>query len=223
MNQSKHHGSSFYSVVVKRIIDFAVASVAGLLLAPIIAVVAMMVRVRLGSPVIFRQPRAGLHNQIFEVFKFRSMTEQRDAQGHLLPDEVRLTPFGKLMRKLSLDELPQLWNVIRGDMSLIGPRPLLTHYLPRYSETQIRRHEVRPGITGWAQVNGRNEIDWNRKFDLDVWYVDNCSFLLDVRIILKTVLCLITRRGISSSEHATMPEFLGSNITEEHPADAQSK
>ncbi|MCA9215555.1 MAG: sugar transferase [Planctomycetales bacterium] len=200
-----------YCFVIKRAIDFSAALTVAVLLSPLIAVVAILIRIRLGSPVLFRQPRAGLNNQVFHVCKFRSMTDERDPDGNLLPDEVRLTSFGKTLRKLSLDELPQLWNVIRGDMSLIGPRPLLVRYLDRYSDEQIRRHEVRPGITGWAQVNGRNEIDWNKKFQLDVEYVDNCTFLMDVKIVLQTIVCLITRDGISASDHATMPEFMGNS------------
>ena len=209
MKQSPSDLSRFYRFVVKRLIDFCAATIVAALLLPLILLVALLVRIRLGSPVLFRQPRAGLNNQIFHVCKFRSMTDQRDENGELLPDDIRLTPFGKLLRKLSLDELPQLWNVICGDMSLIGPRPLLQQYLERYSDEQIRRHEVRPGITGWAQVNGRNEIDWDKKFQLDVEYVDNCSFMLDVKIVLKTIICLVSRSGISASSHATMPEFLG--------------
>ncbi len=209
MKQSPTNRFRFYRFAVKRLIDLCAATTVAVLLLPLIVVVAVLVRIRLGSPVLFRQPRAGFNNQIFHVCKFRSMTDQRDENGELLPDDVRLTPFGKLLRKLSLDELPQLWNVIRGDMSLIGPRPLLQQYLERYSDEQIRRHEVRPGITGWAQVNGRNEIDWDKKFQLDVEYVDNCSFILDVKIVLKTLVCLVSRSGISASSHATMPEFLG--------------
>ena len=214
MNRSKPAGTGIYCFVVKRLIDLCAALSVAILLSPVILVVSILVRIRLGSPVLFRQPRIGLNNQPFHVCKFRSMTDQRDSNGELLPDDRRLTPFGKMLRKSSLDELPQLWNVIRGDMSLIGPRPLLVQYLERYTDEQIRRHEVRPGITGWAQVNGRNEIDWNKKFELDVEYVDNCSFMMDVRIVLKTIVCLITRSGVSAASHVTMPEFMGTKSPE---------
>lgn len=201
---------SLYRDFFKRVFDFILAATAGLLLLPVILIVAIVIRVRLGSPVIFRQPRAGLNGRIFTVAKFRSMTDKKDAAGNLLPDEERLTPLGKLLRKLSVDELPQLWNVLRGDMSLIGPRPLLTRYLERYSPDQARRHEVRPGITGWAQVNGRNSVSWEDRFKLDVWYVEHCSFGVDLSIFVKTLGCLVSQRNVNAEGSATMTEFMGS-------------
>jgi len=173
--------------------------------------VALAVRLKLGKPILFRQPRAGFHGCQFELLKFRTMTNARDPQGRLLPDEQRLTPFGRLLRSTSLDELPQLFNVLRGDMSLVGPRPLLMEYLPRYTPEQARRHEVRPGITGWAQVNGRNVLSWEEKFRMDVWYVDNRSIWLDLKILWLTLRSVLARRGISAPGEATMPEFMGSN------------
>jgi sugar transferase EpsL len=181
-----------------------------ILVSPIMAVVALLVRWKLGSPVLFRQRRPGLGARIFTLLKFRTMI---DARGSLLPDEARLTPLGRRLRSLSLDELPQLWNVLRGDLSLVGPRPLLIEYLDRYTQEQARRHLVKPGITGWAQVNGRNTISWDEKFALDTWYVDHWSLWLDFRILLLTVSRVLRRQGISSGDHATMPEFLGSEKT----------
>lgn len=163
----------------------------------------------LGSPVFFRQVRSGLHGQPFEMVKFRTMTDERGSDGELLPDAVRLTPFGRWLRATSLDELPELWNVLKGDMSLVGPRPLLMEYLPLYTPTQARRHEVRPGITGWAQVNGRNAQSWDERFSLDIWYVDNHSILLDLRILWMTVRKVLLREGISAKGEATMPKFRG--------------
>lgn len=200
----------FYRSVGKRCIDFVVGAALLVTLAPVILVVGLFVRVALGRPVLFRQRRVGRNGKIFPLYKFRSMLETRDEQGDLLPDEQRITKGGRLLRRLSLDELPQLWNVIRGDMSLIGPRPLLVRYLPRYSEHQARRHEIRPGITGWAQVNGRNAISWDERFDLDVYYVDHVSLWLDVRIVWLTVWHVLAGKGISQQDHATMPEFMGS-------------
>jgi lipopolysaccharide/colanic/teichoic acid biosynthesis glycosyltransferase len=170
---------------------------------------ALAIRLRLGSPVLFRQVRIGLHNEEFVFFKFRSMTDARGPDGALLPDAQRSTDLGRFLRAASLDELPQLWNVLRGDMSLVGPRPLLPQYLPRYTPRQRRRHETKPGITGWAQVHGRNGITWEQKFDLDVWYVDNWSLRLDLRILGLTLLRVVRREGISQEGHATMPEFRG--------------
>jgi sugar transferase EpsL len=193
----------------KRLFDIAVSGAALVLLAPVLLGLAALVRLKLGRPVIFRQARPGLDGVPFEMIKFRTMTDQRDESGRLRPDEVRLTPFGRFLRATSADELPELWNVFKGEMSLVGPRPLLMQYLDRYSARQRRRHEVRPGITGWAQVNGRNALSWDEKFELDVWYVDNHSFLLDLKILLMTLLQVARRRGISSAGHATMPEFLG--------------
>jgi lipopolysaccharide/colanic/teichoic acid biosynthesis glycosyltransferase len=201
----------FMGGTAKRLFDVAFSGAALLLLAPVLVGLAALVRVRLGRPVLFKQPRPGLDGMPFEMVKFRTMTDQRDESGRLRPDEERLTPFGRFLRATSADELPELWNVLKGEMSLVGPRPLLMQYLDRYSARQRRRHEVRPGITGWAQVNGRNALSWDEKFELDVWYVDNRSFLLDLRILLMTLLQVVRRQGISSAGHATMPEFMGSD------------
>jgi sugar transferase EpsL len=195
---------------IKRTIDLVGATAGSLLLAPVLGVLAVLVRLRLGSPVLFRQQRPGLHGRPFELLKFRTMTDARDVDGNLLPDEQRLTGFGKALRSTSLDELPELWNVLRGDMSLVGPRPLLMEYLPRYSPRQARRHEVRPGVTGWAQVNGRNAPDWEERLEMDVWYVENRTFLLDLRILFRTVLAVLRREGINREGHATAPKFGGS-------------
>lgn len=192
-----------------------VASLGGLIfLSPVLVVLAVLIQRKLGSPVLFRQQRPGLNGKIFTMYKFRSMTDKRDGEGKLLPDEDRLPSFGKFLRSTSLDELPELINVLKGDMSLVGPRPLLVQYLPRYSTFQARRHEVRPGITGWAQVNGRNAISWEEKFALDVWYVDNASFILDLKILWMTVLKIIQREGISQEGQATMSQFLGTGKEE---------
>lgn len=198
---------------VKRTMDAVAAAGALIVLAPIISVVALMVRLRLGRPVIFRQPRPGLDERIFECLKFRTMTDERDSNGNLLPDAQRLPAFGQLLRRTSLDELPQLWSVLKGDMSLVGPRPLMVRYLPRYSAEQARRHQVRPGITGWAQVNGRNAIDWDRKLALDTWYVDNCSLSLDLRILAMTARIVITAAGVSQPGQVSMEEFLGTTAS----------
>ena len=179
----------------------------------LIGVLAIAVRAVLGSPVFFSQARAGFREQPITLVKFRTMLDLVDDEGVPLPDERRLTKLGKLLRASSLDELPSLWNVLRGDMSLVGPRPLFLHYVPRYSAEQRRRHEVRPGVTGWAQVNGRNALSWEEKFRLDGWYVDHVSFLLDVNILMRTVFSVFSRAGISASGHATMPEFLGTEAT----------
>ncbi len=195
--------------IMKRILDILISMLGLILLSPILLLTAILVCIKLGRPVLFRQKRPGLHAEPFFVYKFRTMTDQKDAEGQLLPDDIRLTHFGKLLRKLSLDELPQLFNVIRGDLSLVGPRPLLMEYLPLYSTEQARRHEVRPGITGWAQVNGRNAISWEEKFKLDVWYVDNQSFLLDVKILWMTLVKVFIREGISQEGQATMEKFTG--------------
>ncbi|WP_255433185.1 sugar transferase [Alcanivorax sp. 24] len=195
---------------VKRTFDF-LASAAGLLvLSPVLLVLAIMVRSKLGSPILFTQERPGLDGKPFKMMKFRTMTDERDEEGDLLPDEARLTRFGAFLRSTSLDELPELINVIKGDMSLVGPRPLLMEYLPLYSERQYRRHEVRPGITGWAQINGRNALSWDEKFELDVWYVENRSLWLDIKILFLTVLKVVKRDGISHGGEATMPKFTGS-------------
>ena len=194
----------------KRLLDMIAAVLALLLLAPVLALIAWQVRRKLGKPVLFCQVRPGLHGKPFEMIKFRTMTDERDAEGALLPDAQRLTLFGQFLRASSLDELPELWNVIKGDMSLVGPRPLLIEYLPLYTPEQARRHEVRPGITGWAQVNGRNAISWEDKFDLDVWYVDHPSLWLDTIILWMTVRKVLRRDGISLAGEATMTRFKGS-------------
>ena len=193
--------------MIKRSFDLLIVLAAAPFWLPVLAVVALLVRLKLGAPVFFRQKRPGQGARIFEMIKFRTMTDARDPAGHLLPDAVRLTPFGKFLRSTSLDELPELLNVLRGDMSLVGPRPLLVHYLPRYSPRQARRHEVRPGITGWAQVKGRNALSWDEKFEWDVRYVESGSLGLDVKILLLTVKTVFVREGISAHGDATMPEF----------------
>jgi len=190
-------------------VDVTAAAAGLLILAPLIAAVAAVVRAAMGSPVLYRQKRTGLGERDFELLKFRTMTEQRGPDGRLLPDEARLTPLGRFLRRWSLDELPQLWNVLRGDMSLVGPRPLLPDYLPRYTEFQRRRHEVKPGITGWAQVNGRNALSWEEKFELDVWYVEHQSLWLDLRILWRTVWQVLQGRGLAHPGYTTMPWFEG--------------
>lgn len=195
---------------MKRLFDLLFASLALLVLALPLLVLILLVRSKLGSPVLFQQIRPGLNGKPFEMIKFRTMTDERGLGGELLQDAQRMTSFGLFLRKTSLDELPELWNVIKGDMSLVGPRPLLMEYLPLYTHEQARRHEVRPGITGWAQVNGRNAISWNEKFALDVWYVDNHSLWLDVRILWLTARKVIARDGISADGEATMSKFTGS-------------
>ncbi len=195
---------------MKRILDvFLSASLLILLIGPI-ALLAWRVRQRLGDPVLFRQLRPGLHGKPFEMIKFRTMIQEYDGSGQVLADAARITLFGRWLRMTSLDELPELWNVLKGDMSLVGPRPLLMEYLPLYSSQQARRHEVRPGITGWAQINGRNSLSWEEKFRLDVWYVDNQSFWLDLKILFLTVKKVLVRDGISATGEATMPRFMGS-------------
>jgi lipopolysaccharide/colanic/teichoic acid biosynthesis glycosyltransferase len=195
---------------LKRVFDIVAASIALVLLSPLLAVVALLVRVRMGTPVLFRQQRPGRGGRPFVMTKFRTMTDRRDADGALLPDEDRLTALGRWLRRTSVDELPELLNVVHGDMSLVGPRPLLMEYLPLYSAEQARRHEVRPGITGWAQVNGRNAVTWDEKFALDVWYVDHRSMLLDVEILGKTITQVFSGHGVSAPDHATMEPFRGS-------------
>jgi lipopolysaccharide/colanic/teichoic acid biosynthesis glycosyltransferase len=195
---------------VKRVIDVVISLLALALLAVPLLAIAALVRINLGSPVLFRQVRPGLHGKPFLMFKFRTMTDARDSRGQLLPDSQRLTRFGRLLRSTSLDELPELWNVFVGDMSLVGPRPLLMEYLPLYSNEQARRHEVRPGLTGWAQVNGRNSLGWDERLRLDVWYVDHRSLLLDLRILWLTLLKVTTREGIDAAGEATMTPFRGS-------------
>ena len=195
---------------MKRIFDFSVALFLLMALWPLFLVLAVLVYWRLGSPVLFRQQRPGLHGRPFFIFKFRTMSEARDAKERLLDDADRLTPLGVFMRRFSIDELPQLFNVLRGELSLVGPRPLLMEYLPLYSSEQARRHDVRPGITGWAQVNGRNAINWEERFRLDVWYVDHRSLWLDMKILWLTVLKVLSSEGVSQKGHATMEKFRGS-------------
>ena len=195
---------------MKRLFDFIAALSALLLLSPVIAIVAWKIRKNLGSPVLFRQVRPGKEGKPFEMVKFRTMRDANDEEGKPLPDEQRMTPFGNWLRSTSLDELPELWNVVKGDMSLVGPRPLLMEYLPLYSKEQYRRHEVRPGVTGWAQINGRNALSWEDKFKLDVWYVDHQSFWLDIKILFLTVKKVLVRDGISAEGEVTMTKFTGS-------------
>ena len=202
MNTLYRHGG-------KRFLDAVLAAAALILLSPVLLLIAGLARWKLGSPVLFRQQRPGLHGSPFSLLKFRTMTNARDSGGHLLPDEDRLTPFGQFLRRTSLDELPEFFSVLRGDMSLVGPRPLLMQYLDRYTPEQARRHEVRPGITGWAQINGRNALSWEEKFELDVWYVDHVSLWLDLKILILTAWKVLHREGISQEGHATMPEFMG--------------
>lgn len=196
--------------MLKRIFDVVASGSALLVLSPVLVSVAYLVRKNLGSPVLFSQVRPGLNGKPFKMVKFRTMRDAVDAQGNALPDDQRLTPFGQFLRSASLDELPELWNVLKGDMSLVGPRPLLMEYLPLYSPEQARRHEAKPGVTGWAQINGRNAISWEDKFKLDVWYVDNQSLWLDIRILLLTVKKVVVRDGISADGEATMTRFTGS-------------
>lgn len=205
------HKKGVYEKYIKRPQDFLCSSIALVVLSPILAATAVFVRMKLGSPVLFVQDRPGMNGKIFKLYKFRTMTDVRDKKGNLLPDEKRLLPFGKKLRATSLDELPELINIWKGDMSIVGPRPLLVRYLGRYNKRQARRHEVRPGFTGLAQVNGRNSISWEEKFDWDVKYVDNITFLGDWRIILKTIKTVLTHEGISSDTSSTMEEFMGTN------------
>jgi len=193
--------------VTKRAIDVVLAAVALVLLSPLLVVLALLVRIRLGSPALFQQQRAGLGGQPFTLLKLRTMTDGRDPSGAVLPDDQRLTPLGARLRSLSLDELPELWNVLKGDMSLVGPRPLPTAYLPRYTPEERRRHDVRPGLTGWAQVNGRNAVGWDERLAMDVWYVDHRSLWLDLRIIVKSIGAVVARSGINADGEATMAEL----------------
>lgn len=198
-----------YAKYIKRWLDFILSLLAIIILSPILLIVALLVRIKLGAPVIFKQKRPGLHEKIFTLYKFRTMTDEKDKDGNLLPDEQRLTKFGKLLRSTSLDELPELFNILKGDMSIVGPRPLLVKYLPLYNDHQKHRHDVRPGFTGWAQCNGRNALSWEEKFDLDVYYVKHLTFMLDLSIIFKTIKIVLLREGISSATSATMEEFRG--------------
>lgn len=201
--------------MLKRLLDIIIAGTALILLSPVYFYVAHKVKKNLGSPVLFRQVRPGLHGKPFEMIKFRTMKDAVDAQGNPLPDSERLTPFGKMLRSTSLDELPELWNVVKGDMSIVGPRPLLMEYLPLYNEDQAKRHLVRPGITGYAQVNGRNAISWEKKFELDTWYVENQSFWLDIKIMFKTFYKVLAKDDISAEGEATMTKFTGSKGKED--------
>ncbi|MEN8418103.1 sugar transferase [Acinetobacter radioresistens] len=198
--------------MLKRFLDIIIASIALMLLSPLYAFVAYKVKKNLGSPVLFRQVRPGLHGRPFEMIKFRTMKDAIDANRQLLPDSERLTPFGRMLRSSSLDEMPELWNVIKGDMSIVGPRPLLMEYLPLYNEEQAKRHQVRPGMTGYAQVNGRNAISWDEKFKLDTWYVENQSIWLDFKIMLKTVKKVLAKDDISAEGEATMSKFTGNSV-----------
>lgn len=215
-------------MVLKRAIDVAGAVVGLIVLSPVMLFIAWRIRRELGKPVFFRQPRPGLNGRVFMLYKFRTMTNDRDAEGQLLPDADRLTSIGRWLRETSLDELPELWNVLRGDMSLVGPRPLLVEYLDQYTPEQARRHHVRPGLTGWTQVSGRNDMPWSRKLALDTWYVDHRNFWLDLRILVRTIPVALGRQGVSLSGHATAPRFGGEGsgeiagpeaITEEAPSD----
>lgn len=194
---------------MKRLIDFLISLLLLIILLPIIIFIAFLIRFKMGSPILFSQERPGLHGHIFKMYKFRSMIDAYDENGQLLANELRMNEFSKLLRSSSLDELPGLFNVLKGDMSLVGPRPLLVQYLPLYNEEQARRHNIRPGVTGWAQVNGRNAISWEEKFKLDIWYVDNHSFWLDIKILLLTVKKVLIRDGVNSSDNVTMPKFKG--------------
>ena len=197
--------------LIKRVLEFIIALIGVILASPILLIVAILVKTKLGSPILFRQQRVGLNGEIFEMVKFRTMKDATDLEGHPLPDEERLTKFGQLLRKTSLDELPELWNVLKGDMSLVGPRPLLVEYLPLYSTEQMKRHHVRPGITGYAQVNGRNNISWTKKFELDVYYVENFSLWLDMKILFQTVAKVLGQADINQEGNVTMEKFNGMN------------
>lgn len=200
-----------YQNYIKRMLDIVISLAALVILSPVLLIVALLVRVKLGSPVIFHQDRPGYREKVFKLCKFRSMTDERGADGELLPDEVRLTRFGKALRATSLDELPELWNILKGDMSLIGPRPLLVKYLPLYNEFQRHRHDVKPGLTGWAQVNGRNTITWEQRFEYDVYYVNHISFLMDLKILFQTVAVVFRHSDINSATDATMKAFTGTD------------
>ncbi|WP_089797440.1 sugar transferase [Halomonas korlensis] len=195
--------------MIKRLFDVLLSLFFLILLSPLLLIVALLIRWKLGAPILFRQIRPGMNGQPFEMVKFRSMRDATDADGYPLPDAERMTPFGNFLRASSLDELPELWNVLKGDMSLVGPRPLLMEYLPLYSQEQYRRHEVRPGVTGWAQVNGRNAISWEEKFDFDIWYVDNHNFFLDMKVLFLTAKKVFAREGITQQGSVAMPRFKG--------------
>jgi len=209
------HRAGVYEKYIKRLLDIILSLAALMVLSPILLLTAVLVRIKLGRPVIFHQERPGRCGKIFRLYKFRSMTDDRDEAGNLLPDDLRLTRFGRLLRSTSLDELPELLNILRGDMSIVGPRPLLVKYLPLYNDEQKHRHDVRPGLTGWAQVHGRNLLSWEDKFRYDVWYTRNISFVTDVRIVLLTVKCIFAREGISAEGSATMEAFTGTPADDE--------
>ena len=210
----KHVANGPYEKFIKRPLDFLFALAALILLSPVMLITAILVRVKLGSPVLFKQPRPGKDEKVFNLYKFRSMTDEKDADGNLLPDDVRLTAFGKKLRSTSLDELPEFINILKGDMSFVGPRPLLVKYLPLYNEEQKHRHDVRPGLTGWAQVNGRNLLSWEDRFEKDVYYTRNISFLFDLKIVYLTFAVVFNRSGISSNTDATMEAFTGTKPKE---------
>lgn len=203
------HKAGFYEKYIKRALDIMLSGIAMILLSPVMLITAILVRVNLGSPVVFCQERPGKDEIIFKMHKFRTMTEERNENGELLPDEKRLTEFGKTLRSLSLDELPELWDIFRGKMSIVGPRPLLVKYLPLYSEEQHHRHDIKPGLTGWAQVNGRNLTSWEERFEHDIYYVNHVSFLMDIKIVFATVRCVFAREGINAEGSATMEAFEG--------------
>lgn len=203
------HKAGFYEKYIKRLLDIVLSGAALVILSPVLLITAVLVRIKLGSPVIFTQERPGKDENVFKLHKFRSMTDARDASGNLLPDKERLTRFGAKLRSLSIDELPELWDIFRGKMSVVGPRPLLVKYLPLYNAEQRHRHDVRPGLTGWAQVHGRNLTSWEERFEYDVEYVKNISFALDVKIILMTIRCVFAREGINADGSATMEAFVG--------------
>lgn len=203
------HKRSIYEKYIKRAIDVALSFLAIIVLSPVMFIVAILVRIKLGTPVIFKQERPGLHGNIFTLYKFRTMTDAKDQNGRLFPDEDRMTDFGRRLRSASLDELPELFNILKGDMAFVGPRPLLVKYLSRYSQRQKRRHEVMPGLTGYAQINGRNSLSWEERFEMDIWYVDHINFILDVKILFKTVSIVLKKDGINSETSATMEEFKG--------------
>lgn len=203
------HRAGFYEKYIKRLLDIVLSGAALVILSPVLLITAVLVRIKLGSPVIFTQERPGKDEKVFKLHKFRSMTDARDASGNLLPDKERLTRFGAKLRSLSIDELPELWDIFRGKMSIVGPRPLLVKYLPLYNAEQRHRHDVRPGLTGWAQVHGRNLTSWEERFEYDVEYVNNISFALDVKIIIMTIRCVLGREGINADGSATMEAFMG--------------
>ncbi len=207
----KSKSNGLYCKLIKRFMDFLIAALSIIIFSPLLIILAILVRIKLGGPVIFKQERPGLNGKVFKLYKFRTMTDAKDENGNLLDDEYRLTSFGKKLRSTSLDELPELYNILKGDMSIVGPRPLLVKYLPLYSDEQKRRHDVRPGLTGLAQVSGRNAITWTEKFNKDIEYVDNVSLGLDISIFFKTIYCVLKKEGINSDSAATMEDFTGNN------------